>query len=339
MRDTIYIVPTLPLSTRTLRIIGALIISGALMGGAYVLSGPSFLSSRLAGAESTDELLAQYAAKDSDTDGLPDWQESLYGTNPAVADTDGDGVSDGEAARSGLLTTQRFLTDAGQTPVSVNDIPGITPAPGTLTEEFSRAFFEAYMSNWQGTPLTAEQQDALVERLLGDFSTRARAELTSNYTAAAVKSGNTDVLSYAAAVESIIRQNEVKEGEGQPVMLAHEFIENSDRSALAKLETLSASYRAIANGLVGVTAPVSLRDEHLALIRAFDTLAKSTGSLAEYEQDPLAVLGGLALLQPSSKEIVLAMEGIATEILVTGTPAAGAPGALIVSVAAAASNL
>ena len=289
------------------------------MGGAYVISGPSFFSSRLVGAESTDELLRDYAAKDTDRDGLPDWQESLYGTDPNIADTDGDGISDGEAASSGLLTTQRFLTDDSQTPVSVDDIPGVTPAPGTLTAEFSRAFFEAYMANWQGTPLTAEQQDALVQKLLGEFSSEASQRLNSTYTMSAVRTGGTDVLSYAGQVESAIERHEVAEGAGQPITLAHEFIENSDRSALTKLRTLSASYQAIVRDLLLVPVPQSLMDEH--------------------EEDPLAVLGALTLLQPSSKDVVRAFKGIASEILVTGTPGAGTPGALIVSVAAAAPSL
>lgn len=35
------------------------------------------------------------SAKDSDGDGLSDWQEVVYGTNPYNPDTDGDGLSDG----------------------------------------------------------------------------------------------------------------------------------------------------------------------------------------------------------------------------------------------------
>ncbi len=34
--------------------------------------------------------------KDSDNDGLPDWQEELYGTDPNNPDTDGDGYSDSQ---------------------------------------------------------------------------------------------------------------------------------------------------------------------------------------------------------------------------------------------------
>ena len=44
---------------------------------------------------STSELLSENF-KDSDNDGLPDWQEELYRTDPFNPDTDGDGYSDSQ---------------------------------------------------------------------------------------------------------------------------------------------------------------------------------------------------------------------------------------------------
>ena len=326
--------PTLPFSTRTLRILGALVISGALMTGAYVLSGPSFFSSRIVGAESTEELLREYSEKDTDGDNLPDWQEALYGTDPAVADTDGDGISDGEAAASGLLTTQRFVTDQSQLPVSVSDIPGVTPAPGSLTEKFSRSFFESYVANWTGTPLTKEQQDALVARLLTEFSEEAKVGLVSKYSSASVQTDSSvSVTAYAGAIENIIRRNEVAEGSGNAVLLAQVFIENSDRSALPKLQTLARSYRAITDGLIATRVPPHLADEHVTLIRATDTLANAINTLVRYEQDPLAVLGGLSIIGPASKDMMLSLRAVGREVKALGTPAPGAPGALLVNVA------
>ena len=50
MRDTIYIVFTLPFSSQTTRVIGASVVALLLIAGAYALSGPTFFSLRLAGA-------------------------------------------------------------------------------------------------------------------------------------------------------------------------------------------------------------------------------------------------------------------------------------------------
>jgi len=41
------------------------------------------------------------AQLDSDNDGLKDWEEKLWGTDPNNPDTDGDGVKDGEELKQG----------------------------------------------------------------------------------------------------------------------------------------------------------------------------------------------------------------------------------------------
>ena len=54
--------------------------------------------------------VAFYKNADSDNDGLSDYYECVYGTNPIIADTDGDHKSDGAEANA------RYPTD----PLTVN---------------------------------------------------------------------------------------------------------------------------------------------------------------------------------------------------------------------------
>ena len=46
------------------------------------------------------ELSCAQSSGDTDSDGLPDDCETIFGTNKVVADTDGDGCSDGTEAQS-----------------------------------------------------------------------------------------------------------------------------------------------------------------------------------------------------------------------------------------------
>lgn len=303
-----------------------------MMGTAYVLSGPSFLSARLVGAEDTDKLLADFAAKDTDGDTLPDWQEALYGTDPSRPDTDGDGVTDGDAARRGLLTTQKFITEPTTSAVSADDIPGTLPAAGSMTDAFSRRFFGQVMGSLSADGIPAEDRQKLLSDLLVEFSALAEKQLTSPYAAVSVRtSADLSVIEYASAVEDLIRANEVSMGSHDPIALSKAFVEDSDTSAKPKLAALARSYRAIADGLMALRVPVSLADEHLQLARSFDTLARATGAIGKYEEDPLAVLGALKLIVPSSKNAVTAFTGIAEEILMYGEPVG--PGAIIVNIA------
>jgi hypothetical protein len=53
---------------------------------------------------------------DSDGDGLPDWKEALYGTDPHKADTDGDGTNDAEEIALGRDPLKPNTAPKGQEP-------------------------------------------------------------------------------------------------------------------------------------------------------------------------------------------------------------------------------
>ena len=75
-------------------IIGIVLLVGGLIFVLKYSNKGSLLGSR------TSEV-SQESFKDSDNDGLRDWEEELYHTNPNNPDTDGDGYLDGEEINSG----------------------------------------------------------------------------------------------------------------------------------------------------------------------------------------------------------------------------------------------
>lgn len=324
------------LSERTLRISGASLIALLMIGGAYFLSGPSFLSSRIAGAESTEALLAAYATKDTDADGLPDWQETLYGTDPSQQDTDKDGVSDGEAVRQGLVKPNALAAQLPQDPEGeevAEQLPGIDPAPGSITERFARSFFEQFAAASNGLPMDDATRQQLISNLLTDITGTVSHELESKYSTVSVRtSSSVSVLEYAGAVEAVILANDVPEGANDPLVLMQQLIEDGDESARTKLEALAGSYRSIAIGLSEVRVPPSLAEDHALLVRSFDSLFRATRMVASFDKDPLGTLGALALYQPSADGMVQAFRSMSVVILRQGEPTEGAPGAIIVNV-------
>lgn len=330
------------LSERTLRISAASVLALVMVSAAYLLSGPNFLTSRAANAESTEALLQAYASKDTDGDGLPDWEEALYGTDPNKAVSNPFGIPDGQAAREGKLTPNALASqlpsaDQGTTtaPLTDADFGGTpAPAPGSITEQFSREFLQKYVQASNGQPMDQATQQQLVTNLLASFTQKAVASFNSSYSAVSIHTDSSvSVSAYSAQVESIILANDVSSGDNQPLTLMEALIEKNDASARTKLATLAGSYGKISQQLLAVHVPPSLASQHLALVQGFDELHKSTAASASFEKDPLGTMGAISVLQPASNLVVSAFKGIATVILSTGEPAAGLPGSMIVNIA------
>lgn len=106
---------------------------------------------------------------DSDKDGLSDTEEALYGTAVDVADTDGDGYSDGVEVKSGYdplrpapgdkLTVENTAASVAQTTSSATDL--------TLTDSFT-ADFQAFLASKNGQTIsTADIQNFTETALAG----------------------------------------------------------------------------------------------------------------------------------------------------------------------------
>jgi hypothetical protein len=325
------------LPARTVRILGASGFAVFLVALSFVFTSPSFLpKTKSVNAEDTEKLLRAYTQKDTDSDGLPDWQEALYGTDPNKKISTKFGVSDGEAASKGLLTPQTLASlipkESEVTAESaLATIPGTDPAPGSVTEQFSKEFLKSYVAQSNGTPMGPEAQQKIIDKLLLDFGARTAAVLDSTYTLISLHTSvGVSLLDYAGSVEKILTTHDIPADAGKPIPLMEALIQKNDASAKEKLLTISDTYRAISNDLVALSIPPSLSAAHLALVQSFDSLARSTKIIANFEKDPLAVLGAVSVFKSSSVKLGSSVVEIGTKILSQGEPSEAAPGSLLV---------
>ena len=117
--------------------------------------------------------------KDTDGDGLKDWEELLWKTDPNKMDTDGDGTPDGEEINLGrnplkagpndkisdkedLVAQEKAVSDSNQ---------------NTVTAVYAKQFLTEYLSlKQQKGELTDEDKNNLVERLMNNIKTLAAAD-------------------------------------------------------------------------------------------------------------------------------------------------------------------
>ena len=100
--------------------------------------------------------------KDSDGDGLKDWEEELWRTDPNKPDTNGDGINDFEEIRMGINPIGTSTTDMLSTTTLATKVNPSIESDLTDTDKFSRELFAKYVGEKQnGTYATTSNYTSL----------------------------------------------------------------------------------------------------------------------------------------------------------------------------------
>lgn len=281
------------------RIVAATLFSAVLIGGSYFIA-RGFEHPQVAQASTETELLKAIATRDSDGDGLSDWEEALYGTDPHASDSFQLGMTDGEAVTRGLIVPKAIADVPVATSSSVNE-DGLPPAPaeGTLTAAFAKSFFTLFMAAKEkvgGRDLTeSEMSDVSTATLqsLGALATAAPDYKTAKDITAA-GSGREALQAFAASAEAVLAKNASRAPKSELLYLK-DAVENNDTTAIPNITKRADAYRDTAVGLSQLPVPQELAADDLALINAMMRISEISRDFARVSEDPLATI--LALQQ------------------------------------------
>lgn len=278
-------VRTVAYSNRTIGITVASVIALVLVGGAFALSGPiPFLTPRV-NAESTHDLLVAYAAKDTDADGLPDWEEALYGTDPNNSHSVNATVLDGQAVAEGLVKP-KFAT-ATTTPVDAASIPGTNAGPQTVTDQFARDLFNQYLAQRGSGDATPEDIASFVEQRVAALADQHTVPNAYNQGQVRISGTGPDaLLTYAADMEAAFNRHPLPKGADVMTDLGLATT-NTDAAAIARLAGTGKVYAAIAQDMMKIEVPKEAASSHLVLANALMHLSGTVTDLSMLASDPI----------------------------------------------------
>jgi hypothetical protein len=315
------------ISQRTIYTIGSSVIAVVLVSGAYVLSGPNALhfSWNRVDAASTQELLKEYSVKDSDNDGLPDWQEALYGTDPNNATSNGKGMTDGEAVQKGLLTP-KTLSNALATSTTPT-VPGKAPAAGSVTDEFAKTLYIEMMKVQGAQPLTADQISSVVQSSLAKLETQQKPLSTYSDSDVVVGgSGAASLTAYTVAVEKAFSTYGVTT-EKSELLYLQDAAEKNDTAALRKVQAVGKAYTSIAKAVAKIPAPKEAAAAHLHLVNALARTGSAISDMGTFDTDPIRSLLGIGTYAPATADFVVALSELRAVYTTDGvTFTSGQPG-------------
>lgn len=237
-------------------------------------------------------LIKKISKDDSDGDGLKDWEENLWRTNPSKADTDGDGTNDNDE----ILQSRDPLKPGPNDSIEKNikDLASVNETVNqnlTETDVVARELLAGYLSLKQSGSLTSENQEKLVgaiaeKRFLNNETTRYSAmDITI------VDKNDLETLKkYSVEVMDILKKHSGMEND---LVVIKRALDNSDSEEAQKLNQSMLIYRDMEKKLSEITIPKDLVSIHLKILNTVSQIAENTGNMAKVFEDPIIALVNL----------------------------------------------
>ncbi len=248
---------------------------------------------------STDKAYPNYS-KDTDSDGLYDWEEVLWGTNINKKDTDGDGVNDGEEAKSNRDPLVKGVGDKTQESAS-----GTAKNTKVLnnTDKFGRELFSRYIELKQaGESDTPEGKDKIVQAMLqsGSLVETPKQDTLKSLILLGDSSSlpESQIKEYGNSVGKVFANYSIKSRNEN--FIIRDYLANTDETAFAELGRIITSYKNIRAGLLKVPVPSDIAQNHLDLINSINELIFIVEAYKKVETDPIATLQAVGMYQNTS---------------------------------------
>lgn len=234
---------------------------------------------------------------DSDGDGLFDWEESLYGTDPNKIDTDSDGTPDGkeiELGRNPLVKGPKDFLSSQNNPIATST----EKENLTLTDAFARNFFAEYMNLQQsGVKITTDN----AEKIAGDYLKNATLPSVSakqyNQTDLLLTdSDKTHIANYQTAMAAVFDKYWPK-GKTNELAIMQKAFAGDNTKALIELAPIISAYQNTMDNILTLSVPQLAVSIHLNVLNSLATYIQTLKMIQLTDTDPLGGLAGLNAYQ------------------------------------------
>ncbi|MFA6077125.1 MAG: hypothetical protein WC735_03580 [Candidatus Paceibacterota bacterium] len=244
--------------------------------------------------------------KDTDGDGILDWEEGLWGTDPTKKETT-PGTRDAVA-----IENLKKQTGKGVDP----EILSGNEEKLTETDKFSRELFAT---------MATINQNGVVDQTTIDTLSTSLAEKIKNpvvrkvFSISDIKTINDDSFQAFTNYNNALNSTFAKYKVGYTVAdVLQQFVtdENTvDASALLKLGPIIGQINTIIGGMTGMNTPQSISTLHLNMINSLQRLIENLSDMRLYDTDPIVAMGAISqydknstLLKTATKNLLSAIE-------------------------------
>ncbi len=229
------------------------------------------------------EILQDLINKDTDEDGILDWEESLWGTDPNKKDTNDDGVPDN-------IEIAKLKSEIIENEENTEEIKNLTQ-----TDKFSRELFSLVTTlNQNGT-----MDQATIEKLSSALTEQIEnAPVRKIYLISDINIENNNdksaIQKYIVDLNNLYKKYQIK---GNVVDVLQEFINSGDEpnvNILSKLDPIIEQADNFMKGVITIEVPSELSTQHLNIINALERLLENLTDIQLFDSDPIVAMGAIS---------------------------------------------
>ncbi len=229
---------------------------------------------------------------DSDNDGLKDWEEALWKTDPLNPDTDGDKTPDGEEIAQNRNPLVKGPNDSMLETMFQGDSEGKnsdSQTSDTFTETIGQGFFANYLITKQanGGQINAKDANDIANSALSamDQYVRPTEDVYKNTDLQTIPATAENMKSYGNEFGALIKKY-FDPIPNPPLTVLLEAMEAENSSGLEELKPISLAYKNTAEELLKIKVPESLATSHSAIANNFLKISKQIDNMARVFNDP-----------------------------------------------------
>jgi hypothetical protein len=245
--------------------------------------------------------------KDSDNDGLRDWEEELWHTNPNNPDTNGDGLTDFQDIRAGINPIGTSTADLLSTTTIATKVNPSIESDLTETDKFSRELFARYTAAKQSGSYatTTDYTNFFLDYINnnergGDIAIYKESDFKS------VAETSESLRAYGNALgKAIINGN--RKFPGNELQIFDDAIAANDSKKLDALSNPISRYNSIRDEMLVMEVPEGILPIHAKMVNLFNIMITGIENMKLVLSDPVKAINGISLYPNASGYLVTAV--------------------------------
>ncbi len=240
-----------------------------------------------------DKTVESLINKDTDGDGIPDWEENLLGTNPNKKDTNDDGILDNIEIEKRAIAEGSSETQEGNLEENL-----------TETDKFSRELFSTIATLSQTGQVDQTTVNKISASLIDQIkNSPPRIVFSTSDIKIIADNSISSIKQYNIAVNSIYNKYPIN---NSVIDILEEFssnAENPDSSVLSQLDPIIKQIDNIINAMLKTNVPQELSLLHLDVINGLERVMENLNDIELFDTDAVVAMSAMSKYQENADNL------------------------------------